>query len=161
MTIPDDIALWLQDCLLNLNATDSSIAWFASGNIASAPDYTAARWQLSVDMLCRTISCDLLLVHNFIECSDASSFLQRIRAVCPFDDEGIFVWNGTLVYGSARLNEMIDAHFPSADQGCCDLNIAFIEALEQIFAQNDAPWSDKPLLPIVGASTDAASSAIH
>jgi hypothetical protein len=37
------------------------------------------------------------------------------------------------------------------------LNPAFIEAMEQILAENGVPWSDKPLLPIApaGAETPA------
>jgi hypothetical protein len=158
MTLPDDIAQWLQESLLNLNVCDFSIAWFASGNIESVPDYTAARWQLSVDMLYRTIACDLILVHNFIECSDEASFLHAVRAFSPFDVEGIVLWNGTLVYASPRLDKLVGAHFSPDLERRDKLNPAFIEALEQIFAQNGVPWSDKPLLPVPPSSAKTATT---
>jgi hypothetical protein len=54
-----------------------------------------------------------------------------------------------------QLGKLIEAHFPPADQRDNELNPAFIEALEQIFAENGAPWSDKPLWPIAPAGAEA------
>jgi hypothetical protein len=41
-----------------------------------------------------------------------------------------------IVWGAPRLDKLIEAHFPSPDQHEDKLNPAFIEALEQIFAEN-------------------------
>jgi len=67
----------------------------------------------------------------------------------PYEDSGGFLWNGTQVYGTERLRVLVDAHFAPQHEHDDELNVTFIEALEQIFADNGVPWSDKPLLPIM------------
>jgi hypothetical protein len=47
------------------------------------------------------------------------------------------------------LSQLIDAHLQPHRERDNELNPSFIEALEQIFAENDVPWSDKPLLPVM------------
>ncbi len=37
--------------------------------------------------------------------------------------------------------------------------VSQVEAVEQIFAENGVPWSEKPLLPIMPSGTSAAKSA--
>ena len=98
-------------------------------------------------MIYRTLTCDLISVDVYMECHDRTSLLSGIRTVSPFAGSGGFLWNGTQVSGTERLSKFAEAHFPAPDQRDGKLNPAFIEALEQIFAQNGVPWSDKPLLP--------------
>jgi hypothetical protein len=64
------------------------------------------------------------------------------------------------ISGTDRLSKLVEAHFPPPDQRDDKLNPPFIEALEQIFAENGVPWSDKPLLPIMpnAAKSDARAS---
>jgi hypothetical protein len=64
-----------------------------------------------------------------------------------------------IVWGAPRLDKLIEAHFPSPDQHEDKLNPAFIEALEQIFAENGVPWSDKPLLPIMSNAANSEAPA--
>ena len=134
---------------------------FAFGKIASIPADTEARWQFGVDMVYRTLTCDLVGIDVFMECHDRTSLLNAIRTVSPFIDSGGFLWNGTQVSGTQRLRELVAAHFPSSGELNHTLNPDFIEALEQIFAENGVPWSDNPLLPIMpaaGAQAPAGSS---
>jgi hypothetical protein len=91
--------------------------------------------------------------------SRSASFLSAIRTVSPFVNSGGFLWNGTQVSGTARLSKLVEAHFPASDQRDDKLNPAFIEALEQIFADNGVPWSDKPLLPIMPKAANSKASA--
>ena len=70
-------------------------------------------------------------------------------------DSGGFLWNGTQVSGTKRLSKLAEAHFPPPVQREDKLNPAFIEALEQIFAENGVPWSDRPLLPIMPTTASA------
>ena len=149
MTIPEDIAGWLQRHLTILCEEDLSIGHFASGNIDSVPDGTLSRWQLSVDVIYRALTCDLVAIHEYIECYDESSFFEAIRSRSPYDGAGAVVWNGTLIYGTKKLEALARSFFSVFSQGWDDVNPAFIEALEAIFAENGVPWSDKPLLPIM------------
>jgi hypothetical protein len=70
------------------------------------------RWQLIVDLVYRTLACDLVAVHEFIECQDKPSLLDEIRKVSPFTNLGGFLWNGTQLHGTKRLNTLIESHFP-------------------------------------------------
>jgi hypothetical protein len=110
-------------------------------------------------MIYRVLICDLIGVDVYMECHDRASFLSAIRTVSPFVDSGGFLWNGTQVSGTGHLSKLAEAHFPPPDQRDNKLNPAFIEALEQIFAENGVPWSDKPLLPIMPAQGPLATSA--
>lgn len=67
----------------------------------------------------------------------------------------------TIIWGAPRFEKLIEAHFPAPNQHEDKLNPAFIGALEQIFAENGVPWSDKPLLPIMpnAASSQASASS--
>ena len=156
MIIPDDIALWIQRNFEVLASDDFSLAYFASGNMDRIPDYSAARWQLAVDTLYRLIRSGLLKVHQYIRCSDEDTFFEAIRTVSPYGGDGM-LWNGTLVYGTPKLDELFRAFFTSDGSEWEDLNPRFIEALEQIFADNGVPWSDKPLLPIAPSEEAAAA----
>jgi hypothetical protein len=155
MTIPEDIAIWLQRHLSMLCEEDLSIGHFASGKIVSVPDRTPIRWQLSVDMIYRTLTCGLIAVHKYVECSDETSFFEAIRYRGPYDRVGAVLWNGTLIYGTGKLEALARSFFSVISSGQDNVNPAFIEALERIFAENKAPWSDKPLLPINPATAGA------
>jgi hypothetical protein len=65
------------------------------------------------------------------------------------------LWNVTQICGTERLYELVGAYFPPTGEIRHTLNPAFIEALEQIFAENGVPWSDKPLLPVMPTGTSA------
>ncbi len=159
MTIPEDIAKWLQRHLSILCEDDLSIGHFASGNNESVPDGTPSRWQLSVDMIYRTLTCDLTTVYKFVECSDERSFFEAIRSRGPQDDPGAVLWNGTLIFGTEKLEALVRSFFDDLSQSWDSVDTAFIEALEQIFAEDGVPWSDKPLLPVVPAGAAAADHA--
>ena len=116
--------------------------------LVSIPFDTPVRWQLGVDLTYRGLICDLMEVNDFGATSDRASFLHTIRTLDPWGD-GPGIWHATIVWGAPRLNKLIEAHFPLPEQRDDQLNHAFIEALEQIFAKNGLPWSDKPLLPII------------
>ena len=148
MMIPKDIGGWLQRHLSILCEDDLSIGHFASGNIDSVPDRTLSRWQLSVDMIYRSLTCELIAVYKFVECSDKISFFEAIRSRSPYDGAGDVLWNGTLIYGTEKLEALVRSFFSDLSKGRDDVSPAFIEALEQIFSQNGVPWSDKPLLPV-------------
>ena len=158
MTIPEDIAGWLQRHLTILCEDDLSIGHFASGNIDSVPDGTVSRWQLSVDVIYRALTCNMIAIYKYIECSNETSFFEAIRSRSPYDDAGAVLWNGTLIYGTEKLEALGRSFFSTLSQGWDDVNPTFIEALEQIFAENGVPWSDTPLLPIMSAGAGAGSS---
>jgi hypothetical protein len=67
----------------------------------------------------------------------------------PNNSTGDGFWHATLVWGTDCLSQLIDAHLQPHRERDNELNPSFIEALEQIFAENDVPWSDKPLLPVM------------
>ena len=159
MTIPEDIAGWLQRHLWTLCEDDLSIGHFASGKIGSVPDGTLSRWQLSVDVIYRALRCDLISVYKYIECSDETSFFQAIRSRSPYDDAGAVLWNGTLIYGTKKLEALARPFFSALSQGWDDVNPAFIEALETTFTENGVPWSDKPLLPIMPTTASAPAGS--
>lgn len=158
MRIPTDIALWLQEQLLGLYNEDWPLGYLLDGILASVPQDTPERWQLGVDLIYRGLVCDLVKVKDYGATPDRASFLHTIRTLDPRGD-GAGFWHATLVWDAPRLNKLIKAHFPSPDQHEDKLNPAFIEALEQIFAENRVPWSDKPLLPIMPAQGASATSA--
>ncbi len=157
MRIPEDKALWLQETLLEYNGWQWGLVSFALGQIASLPAGGEARWQFGVDIIYRTLTCDLIGVDVYIECHDRTSLLNAIRTVSPFKDLGGSLWNGTQVSGTQRLSQLAAAYFPSSGELNHTLNPAFIEALEQIFAENGLPWSEKPLLPIMTAGAGAGA----
>jgi hypothetical protein len=158
MVMPQDIALWLQRNLQTLAADDYGLVLFAHGIIAPVPGYSAARWQLAVDTIYRTIKCDLVAVHKFVECDDEESFFEAIRKLSPYGRPGAVLWNGTLIYGTKKLDALVHSFFPS-DPDDESLNSAFIDAIAAIFAQNGVPWSDKPLLPIMPNAANSEASA--
>jgi hypothetical protein len=153
----DDIALWLQNNLSLLCEEDLSLAYFSSGKIESVPDGTPSRWQLSVDMLYRTLRCDLVAVYKYLGGRDQTSFFEAIRTHGPNDHEDVVLWNGTLIYGTEKLETMIRSFFADLLQVLGDVNPAFIEALEKIFAENGVPWSEEPLLPITAPHVEASA----
>ncbi len=108
-------------------------------------------------MIYRGLVCDLIKIKDFAATSDRASFLQAIQTLDPWEN-GAGYWHATMVWGSPRLGKLIEAHFPPPDQRDDKLNPAFIEALEQIFAQNGVPWSDTPLLPVTPAGGGAGAS---
>lgn len=158
MQIPGDTALWLQKHLLGLDHEDWGLVYMLYGNLASTPPDTPARWQLSVDLIYRGLVSGLVAVNDLGATSDQASFLHAIRTLDPCGD-GAGFWHATLVWGTEQLSKLIKAHFPSPDQRDDKLNPAFVEALEQIFAENGVPWSDKPLLPIMPAKGASAAGA--
>ena len=84
--------------------------------------------------------------------------MHAIRTLNPWGD-GAGFWHATIIWGAPRLDKLIEAHFPAPDQHEDKLNPAFIEALEQIFAENGVPWSDKPLLPIIPKAANSEAPA--
>lgn len=154
MQMPQDTALWLQKHLLGLDHEDWGLVYMLYGNLASVPQDTPERWQVGVDMIYRALVSRLVAVNDLGATSDQASFLHAIRTLSPYND-GAGFWHATLIWGAPRLNKLIEAHFPPPDQRDRTLNLAFIEALEAIFAENGVPWSDKPLLPIMPNAANA------
>lgn len=160
MRIPNDVGLWLQKTLLGYDGERWSMADFVLGNLGSIPVYTVARWQFGVDMVYRAITCDLVWTDRF-GFPDLSSFFRAIRTLSPDDKsgasiwngkshvEGGFLWNGSTIYGTKRLGRLVEACFPPPGERDDKLNPAFIEALEETFAQHNVAWTDKPLLPVL------------
>ncbi len=173
MRIPDETALWLQDLLLGYSGECSGMADFVLGKLNSVPQHTQARWQLGVDMVYRTATCDLVHVEGLAGFPDLASFFHAIQTLGPDDKSGATstngefaytgpdLWNASQICGTKRLLELVDAHFPPVGEIRCILNPAFIEALEQIFAENGVPWSEQPLLPIAPARESAGPSTSH
>jgi hypothetical protein len=169
MHIPEDIGLWLQETLHEYDGERWGMADFVLGNLDSIPRYTAARWQLGVDTVYRAVTCDLVKADRFGGFPDVRSFFHAARTLSPdgkldavlwtgkFNVSGPGFWNGTTVRGTERLRKLFAAYFPSPDGYDGKLNPAFIEALEQIFAENGVPWSDKPLLPVMPAVAGGAA----
>ena len=108
-------------------------------------------------MIFRTIKCDLVTVHKFVGCHDEDSFFEAIRMLSPYGDTDGVLWNGTLIYGTEKLDTLIQSFFPNASDDGDKPNSAFIATIEAIFAENGVPWSDKPLLPIMPAGASGAS----
>lgn len=157
MHIPPDIALWLQRNLVILCEDDVSLAYVSSGVIASIPDRTETRWQLSVDTIYRLIKCELISVLNFADCTDIPSFFSEIQSHGPdFDDQGAYAWMAMQICGTDKLEVLMKGHFGELSQAWDALNPAFINALEQVFADNGVPWSEKPLLPITPVAAENA-----
>jgi hypothetical protein len=157
MIMSPEIALWIQKTLLGLNGEEWGIT-YVTGRMSGISKDDVSRWQLAVDLVYRTLACDLIDVHGFMECHDKPSLFLKIRRIDPFKDLGGLLWNGTQIHGTKRLSALIESHFPSA-QLDRKLNPSFIEALEQIFAENGVPWSDKPLLPIMPNAASSEASA--
>lgn len=91
MRIPKDIALWLQETLLEYGGWQWGLVSFPLGEVASVPADSKAGWQSGVDMIYRTLTCDLMGVDVYLECPDRASFLNAIRIVSPFVDSGGFL----------------------------------------------------------------------
>ena len=149
MRIPKDVALWLQETLLEYDGWQWGLVSFAHGKVGSIPADSEAQWQFGADIIYRILPCNLIGVDVYMECHDRASLLSAIRTVSPFIGSGGLLWNGTQVSGTKRLSRLVEEHFPPPDQREDASNPVFIEALEQIFAENGVPWSDKPLLPIM------------
>jgi hypothetical protein len=150
MRIPEDRALWLQKTLLGLDKEDWGLGYVMDGKLALAPVNTPERWQLGVDVIYRSLICDLIAVDDLGATSDRASFLRAIRTLDPCGD-GAGYWHATLIWGTDRLSRLVERYFSPRGGRDGKLNPAFIEALEQIFAENAVAWSDKPLLPIMPA----------
>jgi hypothetical protein len=103
MRIPTAIALWLQKTLLEYDGWQWGLVSFAPGKIASVSADSEARWQFGVDVIYRTLTCDLIGVDVYMECKDRASFLSAIRTVSPFVESGGFLWNGTQSPGLIAL----------------------------------------------------------
>ena len=112
---------------------------------------------MSADVIYRALTCDLVAIHEYIECHDETSFLEANSISHPYDGAGAVLWNGTLIYGTKKLEALARSFFSVFSQGWDDVNPAFIEALEAIFAESGVQWSEKPLLPIVPVSSKAAA----
>ena len=159
MIMPQDIALWLQRKLQTLAHDDYGLVLFAHGILDIIPDYSNDRWQLAVDMIYRAIKCDLVKVHKFVECHDEESFFEAIRTVSPYGNAGAVLWNGTVIYGTEKLEKLVDSFVSddSDDEGTA--NSSFIEAIEAIFADVGVPWSEEPLLTIMPADARVGAPA--
>jgi len=172
MKMLTDIAHWMQGRLRRLPGDERTLVFFVHGIINSVPEGSIARWQLGVDTINRTVTCGLVGVDQLGGFPDRASFFHAIRTLSPDDASGKMIfngrsrisgpglWNGTFVYGTERLSKLIDTYFRPSNERDGELNAAFIDALEQIFAENGVPWSDKPLLPITSAATGAAAGTV-
>lgn len=122
-------------------------------------------------MTYRTVTCGMVEVEVLAGFPNLPSFFHAIRTLGPNDKSGAVssagkyaytgseLWNAAQICGTKRLSKLIDAYFPLLGENRDTLNPAFIEALEQIFAENGVPWSDTPLLPITPtAGPEAAAS---
>jgi len=158
MRMPTDIALWLQKTLLGLDREDWGLGYMLDGDLAFAPPDTPERWQAGADMIYRGLVCGLIAVDDLGATSDQASFLHSIRTLDPCGISGEGYWHATLIWGTERLNKLIDAHFPPGGERDDKLNPAFIEALEQMFAEKGVPWSDKTLLPILPSRVGVAAA---
>jgi hypothetical protein len=166
MKIPNDVALWLQRQLLGLDHEEWGLVYFVHGNLDSVPQYTDARWQLGVDVVYRTVTCGMVEVEGLAGFPNLPSFFHAIQTLSPDDKSGAVsstgefkytgpdLWNAAQICGTARLSKLVGAYFPPVGQIRRTLNPAFIEAMEQIFAENGVQWSDRPLLPIKPASAE-------
>jgi hypothetical protein len=169
MKILSDVALWLQTQLLGLDREEWGLVYFVHRNLDSVPQYTDARWQLGVDTAYRTVTCGMVEVEGLGGFPDLPSFFQAIRTLSPDDKSGAVsstgefeytwpdLWNAAQVCGTQRLSKLVDAYFPPGGETRRTLNLAFIAALEQIFAENGVPWSEKPLLPVMPKASVGAT----
>ncbi len=167
MRIPDETALWLQTLLLGYSGECWSMVDFVLGKLDCIPQETESRWQLGIDTVYRTVTCDLVLVEGLAGFPDLPSFFHAIRNLGPNDKSGTRsstgeykytgpeLWNASQICGTKRLLEIVGAHFPPIGEVRRALNPTFIKALEAIFAENGVPWSDKPLLPILRPGGEA------
>src|SRR5271154_5202004 len=103
MQMPNNIALWLQNTLLGLDKEDWGLGYMLDGNLAAVPPDTPARWQFGVDLIYRSLVCDLVAVDDLGATSDQASFLHTIRTSNPYGLNGAGFWHATLVWGTARL----------------------------------------------------------
>jgi hypothetical protein len=171
MCIPDETALWLQNLLLGYSGECWSMVDFVLGKLDSVPQETEARWQLGVDTVYRTRTCDLIQVEGLAGFADLPSFFHAIRSLGPDDKSGMRsstgeyrytgpdLWNASQICGTKRLLELVRTHFPAVGETRRTLNPGFIEDLEHLFAENGVPWSDKPLLPIMPTTTLAPAAS--
>jgi len=151
---PNDVQSWLQRQLRTMAVDDSSCAYFISGNIASNENYTLERWQFGLDMIYRCLKSGLILVHDFVGYPDEVAFTHALQTISPFGDEGGVLWNGSLIYGSQLLVELVEKHFPPSLPYSPAVNSDFGEDLESIFQRHGVPWSEAPLLPIQSKISD-------
>ena len=167
MRIPDETALWLQDLLLGYAGECWGMADFVCGEPHLVPQHAEARWQLGVDTVYRTVTCNLVEVEGLAGFPDLASFFDAIRTLGPDDDSGARssggkyaytgpdLWNATQICGTKGLTQLVSAHFPPAGEIRRTLNPNFITALEKIFTEKGVAWSEKPLLPVIPASAAA------
>ena len=161
MQMSKDTGRWVQRTLLGLNQEDSGMIHFVLGNLDSPALYTLARWQLGVDMVYRTVKCGLVDVNDYGAFPDRKSFYQGIRTLNPDDSSGDGFWHATLVWGTERLSQLVDTYFQPRGERNNELNPGFLEAIEEVFAENGVPWSDEPLLPIMpNAGRDAEGARL-
>ena|SRR5271165_5078989 len=156
MQMPNDIAKWLQNELTGLNHEDWGLVYLLTGNLGSIPLGTPARWQLGVDVIYRLLLCDMVSVDDLSGNIDQKTVLHTIQTSDPYAD-GAGYWHATLIWGTQHLSELIDSHLPPDSAPNSELVPSFIDALEQLFAENGVPWSDKPLLPIMLADTERSA----
>jgi hypothetical protein len=69
--ISTEIASWMQQSLLGVNGEYWGVGYMTDG-IPDIPGGAVGRWQLGVDMVYRTMTCDLIAVQLFVECHDRS-----------------------------------------------------------------------------------------
>jgi hypothetical protein len=150
MKLPFSVAYQLQWQLRELLDDDSSCASFSAGNIDNIPDNTIHRWQYGVDMIYRCVTTGLIMIPYFqIDSHDLQSFFLAIRSLNPFDSSGGMMWNGTYLRRTDMLRDLLNRFFSNVPQYDPELNVAFVEELENIFQQHAVPWSESPLLPIL------------
>jgi hypothetical protein len=148
MTMGKNDALWLQKLFAMLNEDEWGAISLTQGTLSSIPDNTRERWQFGVDMYYRLRTSDLIAVSAICDIPNISSLQPALRDRNPFTNEGSVLWNGTQIFGTKLLNNVVETHFPQGGEYWTTLNPGFVEAIDTIFTQNGVPRLDSPLLPI-------------
>lgn len=156
MSQPNTVESWLQIDLQLLTRDDLSPAYFMSGLIDAIPDRTPQRWQLAVDMIYRCITSGLIQVGTPRYRDDNDTFFHVLRTSDPYGQgDGMALWHGGDLWPTEALIELIGRYFPQPGPLNRTVNPAFIQELKEIFAAQNMPWSDAPLLPIVATGSSA------
>jgi len=157
MTIPDNIALWLQNALRDLVRDDWTLGrmCFWPSDISEWPKdisdpIVISRWQISVDSIARCLDSELIAVLNYDHYSNQSAILADLQRYNPFDRScAAYVWNGIFIYGSNKLAAIVKQFFMNDDEYAFAVNHDFIAVIANAFESSGAPWSDRPLIPVV------------
>ena len=158
MKIPNHIAFLYQehlallawDCYAPIHYLDS-----VNRRMDGGIDYSDDAWQLTVDMLYRMVRCGLLKYSWLDGANDGEwlayeklfSVLRRCEVSLLNDVEW---WDDLCATESCHaLIEKYDLTEGFGMDGY-QLSAVFVDALEELFVVHEVPWTDRPLLAIVG-----------